>query len=138
MQTPRAAATLLALALLSAQSGAAETMSGAITADFQPVVDGKITIAEVNAPEDGFLVVWLPKDNKPFHGKAIGIVPVAAGAHTDIAVPLDEDVGPDQTLGIVLHQDTGRAGEFEFELGKDVDIPVMNGRRPVLEVIGTL
>jgi len=134
----RTAVTMIALTLLPAVAGAAEITDAGITADFQPVVDGAITISEIKASENGFVAVWLPKDNKPFYGRVIGVVTVEAGVHTNIAVPLSEEIGPNQTLGVVLHRDTGKAGEFEFVLGKEVDLPVMNGRRPVLENIGTL
>jgi hypothetical protein len=138
MRTFNTIAALAALTVLPGLTIAAEAQDAGIVADFQPVVDGALTIAEVAAPDGGFLVVWLPKDNKPFRGRVIAAVPVEAGVHADLKVPLDEEVGPDQTLGIVLHQDTGEAGKFEFELGKEVDLPVMNGRRPVMEVIGTI
>ncbi len=138
MRTSSKVNAIIALTLLPALTFAAEAQDAGITADFQPVVEGAITIAEVTAPQSGFVVVWLPKDNKPFHGRVIAAVPVEAGVHADLKLPLDEDIGPDQTLGIVLHQDTGEAGKFEFELGKEIDLPVMNGRRPVMEVIGTI
>ena len=117
---------------------AAMAQDASVRADFQPVVDGAITIAEAHLPADGFLVVRLPKDNKVFRGDALAVVPLAAGTHTDLLVKLDPLPKADDTLGIILHQDDSTVGSYEFEVGKDADLPFFIGKRPVLEVIGVL
>jgi len=116
----------------------AQAQSASIRADFQPVVDGTITIAEAVLPADGFLVVRLPKDNKPFYGPVLAALALSAGTHTDIAVKLDPAPKPDDTLGIILHKDDGTIGTYEFKIGEKTDEPFFNGRRPVIEVIGVL
>ena len=127
----------LSLSLATDLVTAAEQQAS-IRADFQPVVDGQITVAEVTAPAKGFVAVWLPKDNKPFRGEAIGVVAVEPGKHVDLKVILTKPVKPGQTLGIALHQDTGKIGEFDFAIKTQTDPPFMNGRRPALEVIGVI
>lgn len=116
----------------------AQAQSASIKADFQPVVDGTITIAEAVLPADGFLVVRLPKDNKPFYGPVLAAVALTAGAHSNIAVKLDPAPKPDDTLGIILHKDDGTIGTYEFKIGEKTDEPFFKGRRPVIEVIGVL
>lgn len=117
---------------------AAAAQTASLNADFQPVVDGTITIAEVDMPADGFLVVRLPKDNKPFYGDVLAAVPLKAGRHTDVAVRLEPAAKTGDTLGIVLHQDDTTIGTYEFELGKEIDLPFFDGKRPVVEVIGII
>jgi len=135
MRSIAAICTVVA-ALAAAPAARAETAS--LTADFQPLVDGAITIAQVHMPADGFLVVRLPKDNKPFYGPVLAAVPLAAGDHSDLNVPLDPPPEPGATLGIILHQDDTTIGSYEFEIGKEADLPFFDGRRPILEVIGIL
>ncbi len=117
---------------------AASAQGASVRADFQPLVDSTITIAEVVLPADGFLVVRLPKDNKLFYGKTLAVVQLEAGQHKDLEVELSPGAKVDDTLGIVLHQDDTTVGTYEFELGKEADKPFFNGRRPVLEVIGVI
>lgn len=127
-------AAVTALALPSTASA----QEASLRADFQPLVDSTITIAEVTLPADGFLVVRLPKDNKLFYGKTLAVVPLEAGRHRDLEVKLSPGAKVDDTLGIVLHQDDTTVGTYEFEVGKEADKPFFNGPRPVLEVIGVI
>ena len=129
---------LCAVALALAHPAAAVAQDASVTADFQPLVDGTITVSEAVLPADGFLVVRLPKDNKPFRGKALAVVPLAAGSHKDIVVRLEPGAKANDTLGIILHQDDSTVGTYEFEIGKEADLPFFIGKRPVLEVIGLI
>ena len=112
--------------------------NASIRADFQQVVDGKISVAEVTAPERGFVAVWLPKNNKPFRGEVIGLVAVEPGKTVSLKIKLTKAVKTGQTLGVALHRDTGKVGEFDFSISAKTDPPFMNGRRPVIEVIGII
>ena len=132
----RAPALLLALFFFIAVSITAQAQNASVKADFQPVADGSITIAQVVTPVDGFLVVRLPKNNKPMYGTTLAAVPLKAGTHKNIKVKLNAPVKPGATLAIMLHKDDGTLGKYEFVLGKKTDMPVFNGRRPVIAVVG--
>jgi hypothetical protein len=127
--------SLAGLALLALmQSSIAQTAS--VKADFQPLIDGTIVVEEVILPADGFLIVRLQKDNKPFRGPVLAAVPLPAGKHSELRVKLEPGAKGGDTLGLILHRDDGTIGTYEFEIGKTVDEPFFNGRRSVLGVIG--
>lgn len=128
---------LVALILL-ASSGPVRAQTASVKAEFQPIVDGAITVDEAVLPADGFLVVRLPKDNKVFYGDVLAAVPLKAGRHSKIAVKLAPGAKVGDTLGIILHQDDTTVGTYEFELGKKADLPFFDGRRPVMTVIGVI
>lgn len=135
MRAERWVLSVLALFFLSATANA---QTASVKADFQPIRDGGILISEVVLPQDGFLVVWLPKDNKVFRGDVLAAVPLKAGTHKDLEVKLDQPAKAGDTLGLVLHKDDTTLGTYEFEVGKKADEPFFEGRRPVLEVIGVI
>lgn len=99
------------LILVLQQSANAQTAS--IKADFQPVVDDTIIVAQAVLPADGFLVVRLPKHNKPFYGPVLAALALPAGTHANIAVKLDPAPKSGDTLGIILHRDDGTIGAYD-------------------------
>ena len=130
-----ALATGLIVAMLATP---AHSEDAAVKADFQPLVDGAITISEVAMPADGFVVVRKPKDNKVFRGDVLAAMPLKAGTHKDVVIVLDPAPSTGDTLGIILHKDDATEGTYEFEIGKPADEPFFIGKRPVLEVIGVI
>ena len=112
--------------------------TASVKAEFQPIIDGAITIDEAVLPSDGFLVVRLPKQNKVFQGTVLAAVPLKSGRHSKIAVKLQPGAKVGDTLGIVLHQDDTTIGTYEFGVGKKADLPFFDGRRPVMTVIGVV
>ena len=133
----RAGSALIGLIVLAtAVPARAETAS--VKAEFQPIVDGAITVDEAVLPSDGFLVVRLPKQNKVFYGDVLATVPLKAGRHSKIAVKLQPGAKVGDTLGIILHRDDTTTGTYEFEIGKKADLPFFSGRRPVMTVIGVI
>lgn len=129
-------AFIVLIALAVSQTANAQTAS--VKADFQPIVDGAIIIAEAVLPADGFLVVRLPKNNKPFRGTVLAAVPLKAGAYKDLTVKLSPGAKADDTLAVILHTDDTTIGSYEFEVGKEADLPFFIGKRPVLEVFGII
>jgi len=76
-----------------------------------------VTIAGVNADEDGWIVVHAQADGKP--GPILGKAPVKAGESSQVVVEIDAS-GSTETLYAMLHIDAGTTGEFDFPGGEDV------------------
>jgi LPXTG-motif cell wall-anchored protein len=108
---------------------AAETGGGqaapadSVDAADQPLVDGGITVASVNATVDGWIAVHLDEGGKP--GKVIGFGPVKAGQNSNLAIKLSEAVPAGGKLWPMLHIDAGTIGTYEFP-GPDAPV-IVNG-----------
>ncbi len=76
-----------------------------------------VTVAEVTAPEDGWVVVYDGSGGVP--GDVIGHAPVAKGPADDIVVTVDRKLLHEDVLFVAVHQDLGTDGVFEFP-GDDV------------------
>src|SRR5207244_3941622 len=69
---------------------AAGTPTGTVDAADQPVVEGSINVADVNAGQDGFIVAHLDEGGKP--GKVIGHTAVKKGDNKDVKIKLEQEV----------------------------------------------
>ena len=78
--------------------------AGAITMDLTTV----LTVPEVEAGADGFLVVYDSTGTTVF-----GSAAVSAGTSTDVDVPLDRQLGDTDMVVVRLHEDIGTIGTFE-------------------------
>ncbi len=89
-----------------------------------------VTIAEVETPRNGFIVIHASKDGKPVVPQHLGYAPVKAGVDEAVKVKLNVTPKPGTTYIAMLHEDTGVKGKFEFGPGHtDVDKPMMrNGK----------
>ena len=116
-------------------AGMSNDMSGAkpMIAVNDQIVHGKtVTIAEVETPRDGFLVIHASKDGKPVAPQHVGYAPVKAGVDQSVKVKLDETPKPGTTYIAMLHDDTGVKGKLEFGPGHtDVDKPMMRDGKVV-------
>lgn len=99
-----------------------------ITVSNQSIKNGTVTIDEVVAAEDGWLVVHINEDGGP--GPVIGHAAVEAGTNTDVQVEIDE-LEATTTLFAMLHVDAGTAGEYEFP---GDDVPEQNQEGEVVVV----
>jgi len=102
---------------------AAGTPTGTVDAADQPVVDGSINVADVNAGQDGFIVAHLDEGGKP--GKVIGHTAVKKGDNKDVKIKLEQDVAAGGKLWPMLHIDAGAIGTYEFP-GPDAPV-IVNG-----------
>ena len=97
---------------------------------------GPITVGEVVAEEDGFIVLHRTnEDGSPVVPASIGHAQVSAGTNTDVVVPLDagETLAAGETLIAMLHVDTNGNGVYEFGPGStDVDTPATKDGSPVV------
>ena len=85
-------------------------------------VDGTVTIANVTAQVDGFVVIHADMDMS--FGAVLGSAPVSAGQNSDVVVEIDAP-GATDVLWPMLHVDTGTAGEYEFGAVEGADGPVV-------------
>jgi LPXTG-motif cell wall-anchored protein len=108
--------------VLEASAGAASG-SDTLSAADQPLADGGITVAEVNASKDGWIAVHLDEGGKP--GKVLGHGAVKAGKNTNVPVKLDETVATGTKIWPMLHVDAGTIGTYEFP-GPDAPV-IVNG-----------
>lgn len=97
-----------------------------VTAGDQAVSENSITVDNVTMEEAGWLVVHADNEGAP--GEVIGISDViSAGSHDNVIVTFNDsaDVNVGDTLWLMLHSDTGVAGEYEFDGENGLDLPVM-------------
>ncbi|MFM9939334.1 MAG: hypothetical protein ACKVP7_07550 [Hyphomicrobiaceae bacterium] len=124
-------AGVLASGLTGLIAGPALAAPATLTVSDQKAVDDTITIADVNLPKNGFLVIH-PSDAKGnLIEKDIGHLALTAGDHKAVKVKLTGAIKAGDKLWAMLHEDTGTAGQYEFGMaGKNnVDMPLKeNGK----------
>ena len=91
---------------------AAAAPTGSVDAADQAIVNGSITVANVTAGQDGWIVAHLDEGGKP--GKVIGNTAVKKGESNNVAIKLSEDVPAGAKLWPMLHIDAGVIGTYEF------------------------
>jgi len=123
---------VVGFALASALSSAALAVGTTpmIAANDQMVHGKTVTIAEVETPTNGFLVIHATKNGKIVAPQHVGYTRVTAGFHQNVRVKLDQTPKPGTTYIAMLHNDSGQIGKFEFAPGHtNVDKPEMlNGK----------
>lgn len=98
----------------------------------QSIVDGQITVAEVVAPQDGWIVIRRSQtDNLD---SVIGLALVRTGMNTNVIVKLNLGLVT-ETLYTMLHIDAGQRGVYEFP-GADAPIIVSNPPMLAFQITG--
>ena len=117
--------TLLVLFVLAPVAWAAPSAQAtdSVKAENQPIVDGTITVAEVNASQDGWIVAHLDEGGQP--GEVLGQTAVKKGTNQKVAIKLSRDVPVGGKLWPMLHIDAGQLGTYEFP-GPDAPVIVNN------------
>jgi LPXTG-motif cell wall-anchored protein len=130
--TGMAASIVVAAAAAAAPAApaAADAPSGTVDAADQAIVDSSITVANVTAGQDGWIVAHLDEGGKP--GKVIGNTAVKKGENKDVKIKLSEDVPVGGKLWPMLHIDAGAIGTYEFP---GPDAPVIVGGNIVMKQI---
>lgn len=77
----------------------------------QDASDGNVVIEDVDAAQDGWIVIHVTRDGGP--GPVIGFAPVEAGENHDVEVEIDLEQATGQ-LFAMLHLDAGTEGTYEF------------------------
>lgn len=121
---------------LSAMAGfalAADMDAPSVETSPQPA-GSTISIDSVTIPDGGFVVIHASdEDGKPIAPESIGHAAVDPGTHEDVSVDLDEEVASGDKVFVMLHDDTGEEGTYEFGPDStDVDTPTMNDGQPVV------
>jgi len=119
-----------AAAAAPAAAPAAAEPSGTVDASDQAIANGGITVANVTAGQDGWIVAHLDEGGKP--GKVIGHTAVKKGDNKDVAIALSESVAAGGKLWPMLHIDAGTIGTYEFP---GPDAPVIVGGNIVMKQI---
>jgi len=125
-----ASVTVAEVAAAAPAAPAAAEPSGSVDAADQAIANGSITVANVTAGQDGWIVAHLDEGGKP--GKVIGNTAVKKGENKNVAIKLSEDVPAGGKLWPMLHIDAGVVGTYEFP---GADVPVIVGGNIVMKQI---
>lgn len=96
-----------------------------VVASDQPVVGGAITVANVTAAADGWIVAHLDEGGKP--GKVLGQTLVKAGTNANVQIRLSQAVDVGARLWLLLRLDAGTPGSYEFP-GPDGPVHATGGQ----------
>jgi LPXTG-motif cell wall-anchored protein len=96
----------------------------AVDADNQPIKNNSITVAEIYASQDGWIVAHLDENGAP--GKVLGQTAVKKGESNNVVIKLSQDVPVGGKLWPMLHIDAGTIGTYEFP-GADVPVKDASG-----------
>jgi LPXTG-motif cell wall-anchored protein len=114
---------VLLLLAPTAWAASQEDEGDSIDADDQSLVNGTVTVTEVNATKDGWIAVHLDEGGKP--GKVIGHTQIKKGELYGVGVKLEENVPVGGKVWPMLHIDAGTIGTYEFP-GPDAPV-IVNG-----------
>jgi hypothetical protein len=129
---------LLALLILAryhaadAQIVTRETLTPRVTVQDQALADDQVTVAEVVAPQAGWIVIHRNQDGNV--GALIGLAPVHTGVNTNVTVKINRALAT-ETLYALLHLDAGQRGVYEFP-GADAPVIVSNPPLLVFHITG--
>ena len=121
-------------------AGYAYAAAASIKVSDQKIFGNEVTVADVNLPKNGFLVIH-PSDAKGnLIEKDIGHIALNAGDHKTVKVKLTENHKAGDKLWAMLHEDTGKAGVYEFGAsGKtNVDMPFKENGKAVEQAFKAL
>ena len=121
------AALLLAALAVAPLAGAAPATqaTGKVTATDQPIVNKTITVANVSAGQDGWIVVHIDDGGGP--GAVLGETAVKKGENPNVKVELSQDLKVGTKVWPMLHIDAGKIGTYEFP-GPDAPVKGADGQ----------
>jgi LPXTG-motif cell wall-anchored protein len=111
------------ITVTEAAASGGQAATDAVEVDNQPIKDGGITVEEIYATVDGWIVAHLDEGGKP--GKVIGNTAVKKGESNNVVIKLSESVPVGGKLWPMLHVDAGAIGTYEFP-GPDAPV-IVNG-----------
>lgn len=104
------------------------TAAGELTVKSQFLSQNRIIVENVTFKEDGWIVVHADNNNQPLTPDIISVaVPVEAGTHEDVVIPLSEDanmLSGNTKVWVMLHTDDGVKGQYEFDGVSGTDGPL--------------
>ena len=127
------AALLLAALAVAPLAGAAPATqaTGKVTATDQPIVNKTITVANVSAGQDGWIVVHIDDGSGP--GAVLGETAVKKGENPNVKVELSQDLKVGTKVWPMLHIDAGKIGTYEFP-GPDAPVIAANGKPEMVQI----
>jgi len=118
--TTTTTATTTATSASTETASTATTVAPSVTVGDQESDGATVTVAQVTAAEQGWLVIHANADGKP--GPVLGQVSVPAGTTDNVVVTLDTPLSGTEPVWAMLHVDGGVVGAYEFP---GADSPVM-------------
>ncbi|MGB8375089.1 MAG: hypothetical protein WCE57_07205 [Salegentibacter sp.] len=108
---------------------AAGNPMGSLSVDDQVLTNNHVSVGSISLDQAGWVVIHADNGNDGPQVPEIISQPVylQAGDYTNVEVPLKEsaDVNTGDTVWVMLHTDTGTAGEYEFDgSGNGIDSPI--------------
>ncbi len=105
-------------------------ITGSLTVNDQPVTNNQITVGTVELSESGWVVVHASNEagDGPMVPEIISEpMYLEAGVHQDVMVTFIEsaNVSVDDTVWVMLHNDTGVADVYEFDGMNGLDLPIV-------------
>ena len=101
------------MASLNLETNEIQTEDGAQM--YELTSDGELLmgVQEVSLSDGGFIAVY---DEEGINGELLGHTEyIPPGSHSDVVIPLFEELTEDTTVRLVVHQDTNSNQQFEFQ-----------------------
>ncbi|WP_324720895.1 DUF7282 domain-containing protein [Salinimicrobium sp. HB62] len=110
------------------------------TANDQDLVNGVVYVESITMEQDGYVVIHASNEagDGPMVPEIISEpVYLEAGTYSNVGVPLTDEANVEagDTLWIMLHEDTGEEGVYEFDGENGLDLPIMDGDNVVVSPI---
>ncbi len=105
-------------------------ITGSLSVDDQPVTDNQLTVGTVELSESGWVVIHASNEegDGPMVPEIISEpMYLEAGTHEDVMVTFTEsaEVNEDDTVWVMLHNDTGVSEMYEFDGMNGLDLPIV-------------
>lgn len=113
-----------------------QDITGILEVSDQVIVDNQINIPSIDMAQDGWVVVHADNGNAGPQVPEIISEPVylEEGLHTDVTVTFQEsaNVSVGDTVWVMLHNDSGIKGVYEFDGANGLDLPISFEGAPVV------
>ncbi|WP_347409064.1 hypothetical protein [Christiangramia sp.] len=101
--------------------------TGTVSVEDQDFMGEMLTIADVTMSDDGWVVIHRDNGGSPMVPEIISVpTMVSAGNTSDVMVELKDGVElqDGETLWVMLHNDSGDMGTYEFDGSNGLDLPI--------------
>lgn len=101
--------------------------TGSLMVDDQDFDGSMLTISNVQMSEDGWVVIHRDNGGSPMVPDIISVPKmVSAGSSSDVMIELKEgvEIQDGETLWVMLHNDSGAIGTYEFDGSNGLDLPI--------------
>lgn len=106
-----------------------QDITGSLDVSDQAINEGQIVITTIDMAQDGWVVIHADNGSDAPQVPEIISDPLylEEGTHTDVAVSFDDsaDVSVGDTVWVMLHNDSGIMGVYEFDNINGLDLPIV-------------